>query len=176
MKMVSIVDGIFWGGFLIVLGIWLIVRGHFPVHLPLIRIIVAALFIYVGVRVLVAGPFVGDRNTAIFSESTMRYSPESGRDYNLIFSSGVVDLSEAAATTGSVRAEVNVIFGSGTLRINPAAPVRVSMTSAFGTVESPNGHSIAFGDSVYTTPSYREGTPALEVHAASVFGRLIILP
>ena len=48
------------------------------------------------------------------------------------------------------------------------------MSSAFGTVESPNGKSVAFGDMVYATSSYREGAPALEIHATAVFGRLII--
>jgi hypothetical protein len=174
--MVSIVDGIFWGALLIILGVWFIVRRSVPVHIPVIRIIVAVLFVYAGVRILARGPVSADRNTAVFSESTMSYSPERGREYNLIFSSGSVDLSQAAPSGASIHAEVNVIFGSGTLRINPSLPVRVSMSSAFGTVESPNGRSVAFGEMIYTTTSYREGAPALEIHATAVFGRLRILP
>jgi hypothetical protein len=174
--MVSLVDGIFWGALLIILGVWFIVRRSVPVHIPVIRIIVAVLFVYVGVRILVRGPERTDRNTAVFSESTMSYSPARGREYNLIFSSGTVDLSEAAPSGASIYAEVNVIFGSGTLRVNRARPVRVNMSSAFGTVESPNGRSVAFGDMVYTSPSYREGAPALEIHATAVFGRLTIQP
>ena len=173
--MVSIVDGIFWGALLIILGVWFIVRRSVPVHIPVIRIIVAVLFVYAGVRILARGPVSVDRNTAVFSESTMSYSPDRGREYNLVFSSGSVDLSQAAPSGASIHAEVNVIFGSGTLRINPSLPVRVSMSSAFGTVESPNGRSVAFGEMVYTTTSYREGAPALEIHATAVFGRLAIL-
>jgi hypothetical protein len=172
--MVSIMDGIFWGSVLILVGVWFIVRRSVPVHIPVIRIIVAVLFVYAGVRILVRGPVSTDRNTAVFSESTMSYSPDRGREYNLIFSSGDIDLTAAAPSNASIHAEVNVIFGSGTLRINSALPVRVNMSSAFGTVESPNGRSIAFGDTVYTTQSYREGAPALEVHATAVFGRLRI--
>jgi hypothetical protein len=174
--MVSVIDGIFWGSFLILLGAWFIVRRYVPVHIPVIRIIVAALFVYAGVRILARGPAVTDRNTAVFSESVMRYSPDRGREYNLIFSSGTVDLSEAAPSGAGTRAEVNVVFGRGTLRINNSLPVRVKMSSAFGAVESPGGRSVAFGDSVYTTQSYREGAPAVEIHATAVFGRLTILP
>ncbi len=170
------VDGVFWGALLIILGVWFIVRRSVPVHIPVIRIIVAVLFVYAGVRILARGPVSTDRNTAVFSESTMSYSPGRGREYNLIFSSGAVDLSQAAPSGASIHAEVNVIFGSGTLRINPSQPVRVDMSSAFGTVDSPNGRSVAFGDMVYTTPSYHEGAPALEIHATAVFGRLAILP
>jgi hypothetical protein len=174
--MVSIIDGVFWGALLIILGVWFIVRRAVPVHIPVIRIIIAVLFVYAGVRILARGPVGMDQTTAVFSESTMRYSPDRSREYNLIFSSGTIDLSPAVPSGASIRAEVNVVFGNGTLRIDPSVPVRVSMSAAFGAVESPNGRSVAFGDTVYTTRSFREGAPALEIHATAVFGRLRILP
>lgn len=173
--MPSLVDGIFWGTLLIVLGVWFILRRAVPVHIPVIRIIVAVLFVYAGVRILVAGPVTPEGNTAVFSDSVMRYSPDHGREYTLIFSRGTIDLSQARPTSGPLHAEVNVIFGSGRLRIDASQPVRVAMSSAFGTVDSPAGRSVAFGDMVYSTPSYREGSPALEIHATAVFGRLSIV-
>jgi len=175
-EMISLFDGVFWGALLIILGVWFIVRRSLPVNIPLIRIVIAVLFVYAGVRILARGPVSADRNTAVFSESTMRYSPDRGREYNLVFSSGVIDLSSAAPVSASIRAQVNVVFGSGALRIDPSAPVRVHMISAFGTVESPRGESVAFGDMVYTTESYRKGAPALDIRATVVFGRLTIFP
>jgi hypothetical protein len=176
MKMVSLVDGIFWGVLLIALGVWFIVRRYVPVHIPAIRIIVAVLLVYVGIRVLVHGPFVHDRNTMVFGQSTMQFSPDHGKDYNVIFSTSTVDLSGVTLSGSPVRTQVNVVFGNATLRLNPSVPARVSMSSAFGTVEAPNGRSVAFGDTVYTTASYKDGAPALEVHATAVFGRLLITP
>jgi len=176
MKMISLLDGVFWGVLLIIVGVWFLVRRYVPVHIPVIRIVIAVFFVYVGIRVLVQRPVAEERNTSVFSESAMRYSPENGRDYNLIFSSGSIDLSDMTLAEASVRLQVNVVFGSGTLRINPSLPVRVLMSSAFGTVEAPSGRSVAFGDTVYATPSYREGAPALEIHATAVFGRLTIAP
>jgi hypothetical protein len=175
--MVPLVDGIFWGVLLIAVGAWFLVRRYVPVHIPVIRIIIAVIFVYVGIRVLVRGPAVyRDGNTTVFSNSTLQYSPGAGRDYNVIFSTATIDLSTVTMTDAGVRAQVNVVFGNGTLRINPAMPVRVTMSSAFGTVDAPNGHSVAFGDTVYATPSYKDGAPALDVHATAVFGRLTILP
>lgn len=174
MKMFSLIDGVFWGALLIILGVWFLVRRYVPVHVPVIRIIIAALFVYIGIRVLILGPSVRGRNTAVFSDSALQYTPDRGRDYNLVFSTGTIDLSEAA--NAESRMQVNVVFGSGILRIDPNRPVRVDMSSAFGEVEAPNGRSIAFGDTVYTTPSYKEGAPALHVHATAVFGRLVIQP
>jgi hypothetical protein len=175
MKMVSLVDGIFWGVLLIIIGVWFLVRRYVPVHIPVIRIVIAVFFIYLGIRVLVHFPTLRDNNTMVFSESALQYSPDRGRDYNVIFSSGVIDLSKAEVGAQSVHAEANVVFGSATLRVNPSVPVRVTMTSAFGTVEAPNGRSVAFGDTLYTSPGYKEGAPALEIHATAVFGRLVIL-
>ena len=172
--MVSLVDGIFWGVLLIALGVWFLVRHYVPVHIPVIRIIVAVLLVYIGIRVLVHGPFIHERNTMVFGQSTMQFSPDHGRDYNVIFSNGTIDLSQVTVSSTDVRAQVNVVFGSGELRLNPAVPARVSMSSAFGTVEAPGGRSIAFGDTVYTTASYKEGAPALKIHATAVFGRLLI--
>jgi len=174
--MLSIVDGVFWGTLLIVLGVWFILRRALPVHIPVIRIVIAVLLVYAGVRILARGPVTPEGNTAVFSESVMRYAPQEGREYNLIFSRGSVDLSDAHPGGQTIHAEVNVIFGSGRLRISASDPVRVAMSSAFGSVESPSGRSVAFGDTIYTTPSYREGAPALEVHATAVFGRLSIVP
>jgi hypothetical protein len=174
--MVSLVDGIFWGVLLIAVGVWFLVRHYVPVHIPVIRVIIAVLFVYIGIRVLVHGPIVRDRNTTVFGQSTMQFSPDHGRDYNVIFSTGTVDLSGVTISGSSVRAEVNVVFGSATLRLDPAIPVRVKMSSAFGTVEAPSGRSVAFGDTVYTSASYKDGAPALEVHATAVFGRLVIAP
>jgi hypothetical protein len=119
---------------------------------------------------------VHDRNTLVFGESTMQFSADHGRDYNVIFSTGTVDLSGVTLGGSSVRTQVNVVFGNATLRLNPAIPARVNMSSAFGTVEAPAGRSVAFGDTVYTTASYKDGAPALEVRATAVFGRLVIAP
>ena len=176
MKMATIIDGIFWGVLLIVVGVWFLVRNSLPVHIPIVRVIIAVVLIYAGIRVLVLRPVIRDSNTIVFSESSLTYSPAHGRDYNIIFSSGSVDLSDVTLAEGSVKTEVNVVFGNGTLRINQSQPVRVSMSSAFGTVESPNGRSVAFGDAEYTTPSYKDGAPALQIHATAVFGKLTIAP
>jgi len=176
MRMVSLIDAVFWGVLLIVLGVLLIVRRYVPFNLPVGRIIVALFFVYLGVRVILHGPAVREKNTVVFAgETTLSGSSGDGRDYNIIFGSGTIDLTDVSAAE-DVRKDVNVIFGSATLRVNAEAAVRVDMTSAFGTVEAPNGTTVAFGDRTWTSPSYREGSPALRIKATAVFGRLVIRP
>ena len=41
MKMVSLIDGVFWGVLLIVVGVWFLVRRYVPFHIPLFRVIIA---------------------------------------------------------------------------------------------------------------------------------------
>jgi hypothetical protein len=170
--MPSLIDGIFWGILLIAIGIWFILRRFMPVHIPIVRFIVAILLIYVGIRVLVRGPLAS--TAPFFAESHQRYAAGWDRDYNIIFGRGEVDLTDVALDGSSLRTQVNVVFASGVLRINPSLPVRIEMSAAFGTVEAPDGRMVSFGNSIYTSGSYRDGAPALVVHATAVFGRLVV--
>ena len=70
MRMVSFIDAVFWGVLLIVLGALLIVRKYVPFNLPVGRIIVALIFVYLGVRIIVRGPMVRDENTVVFGSRT----------------------------------------------------------------------------------------------------------
>jgi hypothetical protein len=173
MRMVSLIDAVFWGVLLIVLGALLILKKYVPFNLPVVRIIVALVFVYIGVRIIVRGPTVRDENTVVFgSRTTLAGETRGSRDYNVIFGSGDIDFTTMAPDDAT--REVNVIFGSGTLRVNPEAPVKISMSSVFGSVRSPDGSTVSFGDRTWTSAAYREGSPALRIKAAAVFGSLSI--
>jgi hypothetical protein len=173
MRMVSLMDAVFWGVLLIVLGALLILKKYVPFNLPVVRIIVALVLVYLGVRLLVRGPTVRDENTVVFgSRTTLAGETRGSRDYNVIFGSGDIDFT--TMTPDDATREVNVIFGSGTLRVNPEAPVKISMSSVFGSVRSPDGSTVSFGDRTWTSAAYREGSPALRIKAAAVFGSLSI--
>ena len=173
MRMVPLIDAVFWGVLLIVLGALLILKKYVPFNLPVGRIIVALVFVYLGVRIIVGGPGVRGGNTVIFgSRTTAADEARGGEEHNVIFGSDDIDFTTTPA--GDVTREVNVIFGSGVLRVNPEAPVWIRMSSAFGSVRSPDGSTVAFGDRTWTSAAYREGSPALRIKAAAVFGSLSI--
>ncbi len=175
MKMVSIIDAVFWGVVLIALGVWLIVRRYMPAQVPIVRILVALVFVYVGVRILAHGawgPRVQTGDTTVFSESTVMGS--AGRhDYNVVFGTSSIDLT-TVPPEGDEQ-EVNVVFGTATVRIDPQQPVLVRMSAAFGTAEAP-GVTVSFGDREWRSPAYKVGAPALRIRANAVFGRLLIVP
>lgn len=173
MRMVSLIDAVFWGVVLIVAGVLLIVRKYVPFNLPVGRIIVALVLVYLGIRIIVGGPTVRDGNTVVFGSGTTLVADAAGsRDYSIIFGSGDYDFT--TMSPDDVTREVNVIFGSGTLRIDPEAPVQIRMSSAFGSVRDPDGSSLSFGDRTWASPAYREGSPAVRIKAAAVFGSLAI--
>jgi len=173
MRIGSLVDAVFWGVLLIAAGTLLIVRKYVPFNLPVGRIIVALIFVYLGVRIIVGGTALRDANTVMFgSRTTLAGETGGSRDYNIIFGSGDFDFQ--ALPADDVTREVNVVFGSGTLRVNHDSPVQIRMSSAFGSVRSPDGQTISFGDRTWTSAAYREGSPAVRIKASSVFGSLAI--
>jgi hypothetical protein len=173
MRMGSLVDAVFWGALLIVAGVLLIVRKYVPFNLPIGRIIVALVFVYLGVRIIVGGTALRDENTVVFgSRTTLAGETAGSRDYNIIFGSGDIDFTGLPADNAT--REVNIVFGSGTLRVNPDTPLQIRMSSAFGSVRAPDGATVSFGDRTWTSAAYREGSPALRVKASAVFGSLSI--
>lgn len=171
--MVSLIDAVFWGVLLIVFGALLIVKKYVPFNLPVGRIVIALVFVYLGVRIILRGPTVRDENTVVFgSRTTLSGEVRGSRDYNVIFGSSDIDFTTMPADDAA--REVNVIFGSGTLRVNPETPVKIVMSAVFGSVRSPDGSTVSFGDRTWTSAAYREGSPALRVKAAAVFGSLNI--
>jgi hypothetical protein len=176
MRFVSLFDGIFWGLFFIIIGVWFLVRKYVPVQIPFMRVVFAVFFVWLGIKLLISGPQFQDANTVVFSEARMEYQADSGRnDYNVIFSSANIDLTTLVPTSGSREKTVNIVFGSGTLRLNPQVPTRVKVSTAFGSISTPDGQSMVFGDKEYTTPAYKDGADAVTIKASAVFGSLRIL-
>jgi predicted membrane protein len=175
MRIVSLFDGIFWGLFFIVIGVWFMVRRYVPVQIPILRVVFAVLFVWIGIRILIAGPEIREKNTVVFSEARLEAQADDSRDdYNVIFSTATIDLTQLAPAGSTIRKTVNIVFGSGILRINPNVPVRIELATAFGSVQTPDGRSIVFGDKEYRTPAYKDGGDAVVIKASAVFGSLRI--
>jgi hypothetical protein len=170
-------SGIFWGSVLILLGISVIVRIMFHIHIPLARIIFALILIYFGVRVLVGGSWCkwngNNGSTVLFNEVKTELSHDS-TEYNIIFGKGVVNLADVSLAEKGKRVKVNTIFGAGEIRVSPAVPAVIRVNSAFAGARMPDGNIISFGQYVYKTKAYSDTAKALIVDATVVFGGLEI--
>ena len=154
-----ITSGIFWGSVLVLIGISVIVRVIFNIDIPVFRIVVGLLFIYFGIQLLFGISFKAPRRT------NRKIHDNSGRDvlnksteYNIVFSSGNVDLSEWKDILNDTRISVNVVFGSATIWIDPEIHLQIENNTVFGETIFP-GESISFfgskklnlGDTRYKT-------------------------
>jgi len=171
-----IFSGVFWGSILILLGLSVIVRIVFNIHIPLFRIAFALIIIYFGIRVLVGGAWCRgncNSNTILFDQAKTELSGDSN-EYNIIFGKGIVNISDTSLPSKK-KIRVNTVFGSGEIRINPDVPTVVRVTSAFAGARMPDGNVISFGEYVYRTKSYSDKSDYLRIHVNVVFGGIEIV-
>jgi predicted membrane protein len=170
-------SGIFWGSILVLLGLSVIVRIVFNIHVPLVRIVFALVIIYLGVRVLVGGTWnrCGGPNasTVVFSDVKTEL-PKDSTEYNIIFGKGVVKLDSAALAEKNKKVKINTVFGATEIVVSSNIPAIIRVTSAFSGARMPDGNIISFGEYVYKTKAVSDPAKALHVDASVVFGGLEI--
>lgn len=172
MKMHTIIDGVFWGVLLIAIGASLILQVKMPINI--FRLAIALVFIYIAIKVLVGGFGVNDEHNAVFSNAKMEFQKEH-TDYNIIFSSGVVDLTKANTENSTKRIEVNAVFGSAKVYIPADMPAIFTADSAFGKAVMPDRSYVTFGSTTYTTKNFSRDEAYLEIKVASVFGAVEVI-
>ncbi|MEI8135303.1 MAG: LiaF domain-containing protein [bacterium] len=160
----------YWGGIIILAGILLIVRNIFKIDLPVMGIIFPIIVITIGVSLLTGTRNVWrDDKTIMFSDGDFD-NPVGGEQYSVVFGKGSYDLRNLRPTDKDAVIDVSCAFGSVELLINPAIPMKIKLSSAFGGGHLPNGNVVSFGERTYTSPAYREGAPAVIVKANVAFG------
>lgn len=164
----------FLGFLLISIGIILLLRYFFNLNIPVFKTVIGLIFVYFGISMIFGGHSFKNNTNIIFNSGTIKNS-NIQKEYNIVFSSGVVDLTGMPQLTENTEIEVNCIFSTGTLIVSKDQPVVIKGTAAFGTVNTPNGNYVHFGDTFYNTGSATEGTPHLEIEANAVFGTLNIV-
>jgi predicted membrane protein len=164
---------LFWGLLLILIGLSLIFRIIFNIDFPLFKIIIAFLFIFIGIRILIGSTgfvtFHGKAGNAVFSEQKYKVA-SGGREYNVIFGSGVYDFRDFDPSKGTKSVKISSVFGSAEILINIDTPVRIRVEAVFAGVNLPNGNSAVFGNSTYESPNFNPDLPYLEINLDAVFG------
>ena len=163
--------GVFWGLFLIVIGVLYTLKSIFNINIPVLRTVVALFIIYIGVSMLI-NSCPAKKNNVIFDERNM--SNIDSQEYNIIFGTGVVDLTKVKLES-DLKKEVDTVFASSTIKVDPEIPTRIVVNSAFAWAQMPDGNGIAFGQYTYLSKSYVPGEKHLEVKADVVFGEMKIV-
>lgn len=172
MKMSILFSGLFWGVFLVLLGLSVVLKAVFHIDIPVFRSFFGLFLILLGVQVLLGRPLArGADREVVFREADFS-SPVAGGKYDIVFGSGVLNLASWSAPRENVELTLNTIFGHCELRLNPAVPTEVELDAAFSGVKFPDGAVISFGRRVYRNAAWAEGRPFLRVKADVVFGGL----
>lgn len=179
MKVSFIFSPLFWGAVLILWGLSVIVDTLFHINIPIFRIVFALIIILFGLQMLF-GWKIGSRDyvhsndhNIIFGTANIKATPAT-REYNIIFANGEVDITEPNPEWVNSKLEVNTIFGSGVIRLNPEIPIKIVSNAAFGRITTPDSAQSVFGEHVYQTPALKENQPYLLIKADAVFGNMDI--
>jgi predicted membrane protein len=167
----------FFGLVVILIGLSILLEGVFHVDIPIFKIALGLLFLYLGARMLLAvfsggGRHGRDDDAAIFSNRS--YSPSTGDadrlKYDIIFGRGVVDLTRVPREGPDRRVEVNAVFGNATVKIDPAVPLEVEVNAAFGDARLPDHSTTALGSFRYRPQGQDKQEPKLHLKLNVVFG------
>ena len=165
--------GVFWGAVLIFIGLSLIIRFVFNVDFPIIKVLVAGFFIYLGIRILFgsfgmfnihSGP-----NDVLFSEREF-VQPENNKEYNVVFGKGSFDFTDIDLSQGNVNVKIGTVFGASEIRIDSEMPVRIVADAVFAGAELPDGNTAVFGSSSYESLSFNPDSNHLKIKLDVIFG------
>jgi len=164
--------GVFWGALLILIGLALIIRFVFNVDFPIVKVLVAIFFIYLGIRILFGSfgmfRFETGPNDVIFNEKEF-YQPEPNKEYNIVFGKGNFDFTDIDLSEGNVNVKIGTVFGASEIRIDRNMPVKIDADAVFSGAELPDGNTAVFGSSSYQTESYNPDSNHLRIKLDVVF-------
>ncbi len=175
----------FWGVFLVLLGLSMILDHVFGISFPLFRILAALLIISLGIKILF-GSFshkwvfkkVKTDREAIFSKSDFRLtSPTSSLDkatYNTVFGESVLDLRDTPDLQSFDKTiHLNVAFGGMHVIVPKELSFTVEASTAFGNIEALGDSVSFFGSTTFRSPQKDAPNP-LRIKANVAFGNLSI--
>ena len=168
-------SGIFWGIFLLLLGLSVILKAAFHIDIPVFRTFFGLLLVFLGLRVLLGGHWPGKGEPAAPFGDTRISAPKPDAKYDVVFGKGVLDLGSFEWKGEEARLESNTIFGHTRLVLSERVPTRVVVSAAFSGANFPDGNLISFGDYTYTSKAWRADKPCLTLKASVVFGGLDVV-
>ena len=147
---------LFWGIILIIIGLSLIIKIIFNIDFPIIKILLAFIFIYIGLRILLGPTFKPfhkhkDMNGVVFGENNFE-EIEDGKEYHVVFGKGVYDLRNFEII-GNKNVKISTVFGSSIILLKEGMPVKIEANAVFANAIMPDGSANSFGYAGYTSPA-----------------------
>ncbi len=170
--------GIFWGAFLLLLGVALIIKVVFNVDFPVFKVLVGIFLVLLGMKVIFGKFLIPPANfkaeETIFNERVYD-NPESGKEYTVLFAKGVYDFTNVDLAKGSFRVKVSTVFGGTQIIIPRDKPVRIQADAVFAGAELPGGNNAVFGTSIYESDTWRADSASIDIKVDVVFGGVQVI-
>ncbi len=165
--------GIFFGILLILVGISIIIRIIFNIDIPVFKIFIALIFLYIGIRLL-TGDFAirhtkSGENAIFFGETQFKGLPKDN-EYTILFGQATIDLSKENITEEIQKLKINTIFGGTELIMNENQPVRIKADAAFAGARLPGGNETSFGSVYYESGELDKKKGFFDIESSVVFG------
>lgn len=170
--------GLFWGIILIIIGISLIVKVVFKIDFPIMKVLIAFFFIYLGIKILAGNfgfaKFKSEPNDVIFSESSFVHEQNLPKEQNVVFGKGVFDFRNLLESSLPAEIHINTVFGNSEILIRKTMPVTIKVDAAFAGATLPNDNSTVLGSANYQSANFDELKPHLTIKADAVFSSIKI--
>ena len=167
-------QGLFWGLFLIFVGLALIIKFVFDLEIPVLRIALAVFLIMIGIRLLLRNRWdwnvSPDERDVIFRETTFHGSDIDRSEYNVIFGQAVFDLTDLDSTDLPKTITINTIFGGSQVKISEEMPLLVSGDAVFAGAKLSSGNSTVFGELSFKSKSFNQQSDYLHIKSDVIFG------
>jgi len=161
------------GGAVVLLGILLLVRNIFDIHIPIFTLIFSLGLIWLGIM-LIKGNLKPrtDGSQTMFGESSLNYMPGQN-NYSVQFGSGTINLQDLRPSEPMV-ISVECTFGELKVILSREVEIQVNGSSTFGSLSGPDLQSTSFGNYFYSSPGFNPAQPGITLQARVTFGELKI--
>lgn len=171
-KKMKITGNVISGIILLIIGITLLLANFLGLKVNYFRLFPGIALLILGAAILFGQ--LGGKNEIIFDQTKIDIS-EPFNEKNIIFAEGIIDLNDLEAFSSYKKIEINTIFGSSQLILNPEIPTTIHGNTVFGSLQLP-GHSVNFiGSTDYKTKDIDKNLPYLDIEANAVFGQFRVI-
>lgn len=170
---------LFWGIVLIIVGVSLIIKVVFHIDFPIMKVLFAFLFIYLGIRILVGGwgnhIFHSGPDDTVFGQGKFTHENVVPKEQSIIFGNGSIDFRHISTNALPAEIEINTIFGGCEILLKKDLPVKIRVDAAMAGVTLPNNNTTVLGSAFYQSPNFDEKRPYLSIKANAVFAGLKVI-
>jgi hypothetical protein len=162
-----------FGGAIVLIGVLLLVRNIFNIHIPVFTLLASLGLIWLGI-LMIRGNIQGKHNgeRILFNESRLNYTP--GQDsYSVLFGSGTLNLQDVKPDK-PLHLNLELTFGEFKVVTNREVNLQVEGNVSFGKISGPDLRTATFGNYLYTSPGYNPSLPGITIHTRVTFGEMRI--